>query len=144
MFFQHNKFGIVRIFFILSNITIASGHQHEMLGDTGWAVEFGSRHKQKIPCISARDFSPFPPLVWLLSLSHLGYLPYGRVTLLGFSLCRWCYSVRSPFLGSEFPFLPNSLPWLGLFPFRITKVGIIFGISKFFPTFFRYATHTIL
>ena len=38
MFFQHNKFGIVRNFFILSNIMIASGHQHEMLGDTGWAV----------------------------------------------------------------------------------------------------------
>ena len=42
----------------------------------------------------------------------------------------WCYSVHSPFLGSESPLIPCGR--LGLFPFRITKVGIIFEKTKFF------------
>ena len=98
---------------------------------------------KKIPCISARDFSPFSP-IGLVTLPLAFVVIFRWESNLGF----WdlpflgCYSVHSPFLGSESPLIPCG--WLGLFPFRITKIGIIFLISKSFFIFFHYATQTIL
>ena len=99
---------------------------------------------KKIPCISARDFSPFPPLVWLLSLSHCQLSSVRESNLaLGFSLSPLVLLVQLAFPWFGIP-LSQFVPLVGVVSLSHYKDrNNIFNFQIFF-TFFHYATHTIL